>query len=388
MTDETADRGDCATMAASAVSALPSASPDAELIYMHGECVRLEREYGLLCTAIKAAEGEDDQERVTELEREREAVDDAVKRTKVRFAATPAQTIVGLHLKLDFSRSSEIFDVGEIPPGDLDMSALHDAKRLAEASGVPDPVVELAAQYHAVSGDHSHLSDDEFDVHREATVAPLLAALGTTRPTTVAGAAAALGIALSYMSQSDGKDIDNIVRNVCNALSGAAVGAMVPINDPIFEFIKALEKPRAAITSKKEHVAALRAKMPAEIGNWVDCVSSEEAAERAQTHTEWYERVGMPFTPDTEDDYWEADFAAYNAAELALIEARPRTVAGFTRKVAILWRFRLEIEGKTDWPGYIEAVETRGQLSSEAMLAAFARDAAALIERLVNGRAS
>ncbi len=81
--------------------------------------------------------------------------------------------------------------------------------------------------------------------------------------------------------------------------------------------------------------------------------------------------------------YWDADFAAYNEAELALIEGEARTMAGFTAKVALLWRFRLEIEGKTDWPGYLEAVETRGQLSSEAMLAAFGRDAAALIERPV-----
>ena len=91
-------------------------------------------------------------------------------------------------------------------------------------------------------------------------------------------------------------------------------------------------------------------------------------------------RVGMPFTREGEDAYWEADFEAANNAEAAVIEGEAVTPAGLAAKAACLWWVRSRDEGRPAQPNYLEAVEAHGRLSDEAVLAAFARDAAALFE--------
>ena len=397
---------------------------DAELIYLHAECMRLEQEHEEACLAAdrretevgdqlppfpaegdtKAeAEREAAEERlgVAALNRARDAIDDAVDRATAHLAAKPAQTVVGLHLKLSFARFTHLLDLARngTPAADLVASALDDAKRLSETTDEPDPVVDLIAQYHdaavrlnAIEVRDGRGGDTEVAHFFDDIITPLEDELARVRPTARAGVVALLDLVITHRDEERidmGQErINSIIDNVRDALKRAAPGAMVPIKgpgeDPIFGLIAALQKARAAIRSKKQHVAALRAKIPAEVSDWpYRSASKAEIAEHQRSLAEWYVRVGMPFTPESEDAYWEADFAAYNEAELALIEGEARTMAGFTAKVANLTRMRQEVEGKIDFPGYLEAVEAHGRLSCEAMLAAFARDAAALIERPV-----
>ena len=249
---------------------------DAELIYLHGECMRLEQDHEAACLAADRrdvevddqlpplpaegdtnaeAEREAAEERlgVAELNRTRDALSDAVDHAVAHLAAMPAQTVLGVHLKLKFACSAAILDAGALPAGDLVTSALKDAERLAEVTDMPDPIV-----------------------------------------------------------------------------------------DPIFGLIAALKEARTAIRSKQE---------------------SDDR-------------------PEDDDAYLEAEIIAADLAEEALIKIKPRTVAGFTAKAAYLARVRLDADG-IDYPDYAEAVEKYGSLSCKALIAALARDAAALFERHV-----
>ena len=249
---------------------------DAELVYLHAECTRLEQEHEAACLAAdrrdvevedqlpaRPAEGDEQAKAAYEaaeerlglaaLNRARAAANDAVDHAMARLAAKPAQTIVGVHLKLGFARYTDAINVGKDPAGNLVTSALRDAERLAEITDTPDPIV-----------------------------------------------------------------------------------------DPIFSLIAALKDARAAIRSKQE---------------------SDDR-------------------PEDDDAYLEAEFTAANYAEIALIEIEPCTVAGFAAKAAYLARVRLDADG-IDYPDYAEAVEKYGSLSCKALIAALARDGAALIERPV-----
>ena len=345
--------------------------PDAELIYLHAECVRLEAEFEAACLAADRREQEvldqlpplptegdtnaeaereaaEESLGVAELNRARDAINDAVNRAMARLAAKPAQTIVGVHLKLDFARYTDAINVGKDPAGDLVTSALRDAERLAEVTDTPDPALELITQIREGWTHAASLGDEESEAYANEHIVPLEAELYKASPTTRAGAVAVLNEVLELMEHSSGGIIPVLVKNVRDALAGAAPGAPAPlVDDPILGLIAALKDARAAITAKQER----------------------------------------DDRPEDDDAYLEAEFTAADLAEEALIKIEPRTMAGFAAKaaylarvrLAYLARVRLEADG-IDYPDYAEAVQKYGSLSCKALIAAFARDAAALSE--------
>ena len=89
---------------------------------------------------------------------------------------------------------------------------------------------------------------------------------------------------------------------------------------------------------------------------------------------ECYKRAGLPFTPENEDEWGEPQFLVLDAADLAVIECQPRTLAGLAAKTARLSRLSRLQNGTGD----------HGRLSDTAMFAALGLDA----ERLSDGGAS
>ena len=253
-------------------------------------------------------------------------------------------------------------------------------------------VVELCARYRRTVDAHESRkgkTDDENDRFVDDVLEPLERALAKAVPTTRAGIVALLDTALDKDypgAPTTGARV--LITNARDALAGATPGAMVPVaetasdDDPIFGMIAACQKAHAPLDAKQRRVKALRSKIPVEVRNWTGSADPAEVAEHKRITAQWYERVGMPFTPDDEDDYWQPFFSACNDAEVAAIESEPRTLAGFGAKVAYLSRLRREIEqgGFDKVHDYHEAVEKYGCLSDEAMIAAFACDGDVLFE--------
>ena len=105
-----------------------------------------------------------------------------------------------------------------------------------------------------------------------------------------------------------------------------------------------------------------------------------EVAEHWRLEAEWYARIDMPFTRETEDDYLQPDFDAFNEAESALMKGEARTPAGLAAKIAFLWQLRGEIEMKSTYPDYLDVIAVHHCGSDEVMVAAWVRDATALSE--------
>ena len=212
----------------------------------------------------------------------------------------------------------------------------------------PDPVAGLIAQYHeavatingfpvrdGVNGDAecSRFCDEVFD--------PLRDRIATTRPTTRAGLFALLDLAVKEFGHDQSPMMPGLIENARDAVKEAAPGVMVPlVEDPILDLIAALERARAVMRS-------------------------QEGRER-------------PEEGDSAD--LNAATSAANRAELDLIAGEPRTPAGFVAKVAYLSRVRVEVEGTSEYPDQLEAAQKHGRMSVEAIVAAFARDAAALYD--------
>ena len=418
MNGETTHHGECAGMTVSAVPA--SASPDAELAYLFSEWRRLDEE---------KLDAEDNDQR-----QEAGKLRQAEERTFERLIATPANTIEGIRLKLEAGARWQGLreDAAE---GDWSaraiISALDDAGRLAEVTDMPDPVVDLIARYHEAVATINAFEvkdgvdgDAELNKYCNEVFDPVRDNLMTTRPTSRAGLVLLLDLAVNDpdMDYNESWMMPGLIENARDAVKGAALGAMVPIEgpgeDPIFGLISACRRADAELRAKSEHIKGLQAKIPFEVRHWPGilfgtrflhgerqinqhfaeargvveanvkaiAIAGGDAAhfhedlsavdnarqqaldalsEHMREKAECYETAGMPFGPEgeDEDEFFSPFIDALNAAETAVIEGPPTTPAGFAVKVA-----------------FVAGLE----VDCEPTLAAFGRDAAALIKEPVN----